>query len=233
MNAGRDVERLIAGWLAEEAAPGAPDRVLESTRQVVHRTNQRRFAAIWRETMFSPYRPLAMAAMLVVAVLGGALIGRLTAPSGPAAPATTPAPSATADVGVLLKDYRAARNSICQRYTPLADPLKATLDGDGRVYDPSLTEAARAPKLAALSQLLTMFRTMTDELRALSVPLDVSADHAGAVERSADINALIGEELLALGEGKWQGAETLDKATDPLARQIEAFESKYGLAACP
>ena len=45
MNAGRDVERLIADWLAEEAAVRSPDRVLAEARRTVLTTPQRRLAA--------------------------------------------------------------------------------------------------------------------------------------------------------------------------------------------
>jgi hypothetical protein len=75
MNAGRDVERLIADWLAEEAPGRAPDRVLAATRPLIDRTRQRHHAAVrdlripWRpRTMFDR---LAVTAVVAVLAVGG------------------------------------------------------------------------------------------------------------------------------------------------------------------
>jgi hypothetical protein len=92
MNAGPDVERLIAGWLAEEAPGRAPDRILESAGRVIDRTNQRRFGVVVRDLRV-PWRPrtmmdrLAVAAMAAVLVIGTVAFGAslLLKPSGPAA----------------------------------------------------------------------------------------------------------------------------------------------------
>jgi hypothetical protein len=91
MNAGRDVERLIANWLAEEAPGRAPDRVLAAAGTRIDRTNQRRYAALrdlpipWRpKTMFER---LAVAAVVAVVAIGALTLGAslLLGPSGPAA----------------------------------------------------------------------------------------------------------------------------------------------------
>ncbi len=98
MNAGRDVERLIADWLVEEAADGAPDRVLEATRAQLDKTRQRPRAA-WRPSMNTTMTRLAaLAAGVVIAVAGIALLVRPfgsigVQPTPGVTVAPTPAPS--------------------------------------------------------------------------------------------------------------------------------------------
>src|SRR5687767_139547 len=111
MNAGRDVERLITGWLAEEAAVRAPDRVLEAARTSIDRTRQRRWVAAWREPMYiSPFKIATAAAVMAVAVVGGAFFGRATAPGFGGPPVPTASPPAATDALVTLDAYRVARN---------------------------------------------------------------------------------------------------------------------------
>lgn len=92
MNAGRDVERLIATWLAEEAPGRAPDRVLATARPVIDRTTQRRRAAL--RDLWIPWRPrtmfdrLAVAATTAVLAVGGLTLGAalLTTPDSASGP---------------------------------------------------------------------------------------------------------------------------------------------------
>jgi hypothetical protein len=110
VNAGRDVERLIADWFIEEAVLRAPNRILEGTSRDVHRTKQRRFGAAWRISPMPTYARIAAAAVIGVLAIGGAFffIGRAgdTNVGGPA-PSATPSgspsssPSQTATVGTL------------------------------------------------------------------------------------------------------------------------------------
>jgi hypothetical protein len=101
MNAGRDVERLIAIWFVEEAVLRAPDRILEEAGRVVDRTKQRRLGAAWRAIPMSAPLRLAAAAAIGVLAIGGALIlfggpGRSNVgPPGPSASPTSSAPAAT------------------------------------------------------------------------------------------------------------------------------------------
>jgi hypothetical protein len=105
VNAGRDVERLIADWLVEEAASGAPDRALDAVRFSVDRTRQRRFLAAWRDDMSTSMTRLAAVAAAIVVAVGavawfagsrGPSIGGVPTP-GPTV--TSPAPSPTAGPG--------------------------------------------------------------------------------------------------------------------------------------
>ena len=97
MNAGRDVERLIADWFVEEAVLRAPDRILEDAGRVVDRTKQRRRGAAWREYFMSAPLRVAAAAAIGVLLVGGALFmfGRPNESSVGPPPAATPTPSPT------------------------------------------------------------------------------------------------------------------------------------------
>jgi hypothetical protein len=98
MNAGRDIERTIAGWLIEEAPGRAPDRILDSTAKVIDRTKQRRFGAVWRALAPVPIRGLAAAAAIgvVVVLVALSVIALDPFPSNgvgrPPAPAAGPIP---------------------------------------------------------------------------------------------------------------------------------------------
>lgn len=228
MNAGRDVERQISAWLTGEATDRSRDRVLAAVHQAVQRMPQRRFGAAWREPMyFSPARLAVMAAALVVAVVGGALIGRMTAPGGSGGPA--PATSAPGPSEDELLAYRADRDAICNQYFAATEPLKEQLDG---MYDSGLTEAELAAKVSALQQVRALLDAMTDELAELDAPDALAAAHAVAVSRSRDVNGLIDEVLRLIAEGDMAGAAAVDASTDALARSIEDFENSNGLAPC-
>jgi hypothetical protein len=74
MNAGRDVERLIADWFTEEAVLRAPDRVLEETGRAIDHTTQRRFGAAWRIPHMSAPVRLAAAVAIGVLLVGSTLL---------------------------------------------------------------------------------------------------------------------------------------------------------------
>ena len=229
MNAGRDVERLISTWLTEEATDRSRERVLATVHRVVERMPQRRFGAGWRDPMYvSPTRLALMAAALVVAVVGGAAIGRMTAPGGSGAPAPTATPSGSpADP---LIQYRADRDAICARYAAATDPLRPQFED---LYDPEETAADRAPKIAALDAFAAQYDLMVDELAELEAPPQIAADHAAAVARYEAVGSLIHGIVERLNAGDLAGAESLDLATDPIGIEIEQFETNHGLVGCP
>ena len=231
MNAGRDVERQISEWLAVEAATGAPDRVVHETRRLVNSTGQRRFLAAWREPMYlSPIKLAAVAAALAVAVGGGFLLGRSSSSLGPAAPATTmpatPAPSAATS----LESFRSARNEICVRYASLADPYKDAYLG---AFDPGVSPTELASKVEALRQLRIQVNRMLGELQELPVPAEIAAEQAVALANQDSVNRLIAQTIDRFVANDLAGAEALDLATNPNARQIENFEKRYSLTNCP
>lgn len=235
MNAGRDVERLIADWLVEEAHPHAPDRILHGAARSIDHTKQRRFAVAWREPMIvSMSRLVAAAVFLVVAVVGAGLIGRSTASPGqaptasalPGSQSAAPSPSA----GVTLEQFRAARNRICAEAMPTAQALLVQFDNP---YDPTQTATQRAAKVAVLEQIITLSEDLRSRLQALPVPAEMAADQAAALARNDDVAAILSRALLLLRAGKLAEAQAVDLVTDPINRQVEAFERKYSLDPCP
>ena len=231
MNAGRDVERLIAGWLEEEAEAGAPVRVLESIRLSIDRTRQRRWIAAWREPVFiSPLRLAGMAGLLIIAVAGGAFIGRATAPGGAGSPAT-PAPTTdSSGGGVTLDAYRVGWTAICNRYSAAVNPLKPDLEG---IHDAETTAENRAAKARTLLDMVTQFESMTAELAGLEPPRELAAEHAAFVARSQDANLLIREVLARLAAGDLEGAASVDAAINVLNVPMTAFQSDNRLDGCP
>jgi hypothetical protein len=113
MNAGRDVERLIADWFIEEAVLSAPDRVLEGTGRVIDRTNQRRPGAAWRTIRMSPLLRLGAAAVFGAVLFGGGmlLLQRPSQPSVGVEPSASPSssPSAQPSQEATASDLAAAR----------------------------------------------------------------------------------------------------------------------------
>jgi hypothetical protein len=231
MNAGRDVERLIADWLAEEAAVRSPDRVLVEARRTVLTTGQRRLAARWREPVYlSPFRLATMAAALVVAVVGGAWVGRATAPGGVGGAVTTPAPTeSTAPAGLSLEAYRSAHNALCQTYAAQLAPLNAKLK---RIYDPTLPAADRAIEVQALINIVALTEAFADEIGKLQPPPSIAVDQTVYVSNYQHIAALIRLEFPLIERGDYAGAEALDQATGGF-REIGEFEQSNGLTACP
>ena len=230
MNAGRDVERLIAGWLDEEAAPLAPDRILDSARSSISRTGQRRLVVAWREPMYmSPLRLAGIAAVFAVAMVGAGWFGRTTAPAGGVGGEPSPTPSQIAPV-VTLESYREARDAICHRYVPEADALKAQLSG---ITDPGLAPSERAAKVDVLRQLAEQGDAFIAELAALDVPDALVREHAANLANYRDIMALIRRVGGLVTTGDLAGAAAVDAATDPVAGAIGAFERKYRLVDCP
>ena len=111
MNAGRDVERLIAEWFVEEAVLRAPDRVLADAARSIDRTSQRRQRAVWRTIPMPVSVRLATAIVFGVLVVGGALLAMrpsfvsvatspapLISPTPSSTPAPTPQPTASPPV---------------------------------------------------------------------------------------------------------------------------------------
>ncbi|HEX8025860.1 MAG TPA: hypothetical protein VF484_06635, partial [Candidatus Limnocylindrales bacterium] len=128
-------------------------------------------------------------------------------------------------------DYKLARDAICIA----ARVPRATIDsriGPG-LYDPTTPAALRAAEIAGSEDMWQFAMTELDVLDSLPVPSDMSADESASISDGRKIADLIGQELPLLRAGKLSDAQSLDQATDPYAREIEAFESKYGLQGCP
>ena len=91
MSAGFDLDRIVGGWIREEAPAHAPDRVLETAMARVDATRQRRRldARLRRGwATMSGVRRIAVAGLAILAlvvgiVVAGIIVIRLTGPSGP------------------------------------------------------------------------------------------------------------------------------------------------------
>ena len=238
MNAGPDVERLIAGWLVEEAPGRAPDRVLDAAGLAIDRTNQRRFVAEWREPMYVTMRGLLAAALIAAVAIGGAFFlfrpgqtGQVN-PSNNPEPSASAAPSATPDATAQLAAYRQARDAICEEFWTVRNAFEATVAGV-KWYDPTVSAADRAPAIDALEQYGVENRAVVDQIAALDAPEAVAADAAVAAARGRDTSALIQQVVDLLRAGDLVGAEAVDNATAPLSAGIEDFERQYALRPCP
>jgi hypothetical protein len=233
MNAGRDVERLIATWLVEEAPGRAPDRVLDEAAHRIDRTKQQRFAAAWREPMIiSTGRLLGVAAVVLVAVVGAGFLGRASAPVGVATsppPIGSPTASPSTSGGPTLESYRTAHKAVCDNVRATLPNLNDQLAG---VYDPNLTKVQRDAKIAVLQQIRDFGQTLRAQLAAIPVPPEMAADAAAYLTRSEDNQAILEQEILLLKAGKLSEAQQVDLLTDPINRMAEQFEQKYGLDPC-
>ena len=231
MNAGPDVERSIAQWLAEESPGRAPDRILSNATKTIDRTKQRRFLAAWREPMNISLRGIAVAAVVVVTLIAGAAwLGRSTATTG--APGATSAPvlsPAASPGGPTLESYRAARNAVC---APLLAQVIA-LNGAAASLRPETTPSDIPAMIANLQQIVSIGDTEVQQLGALQPPPNMAAEHAADVTRHGDSLALLREAITKLQAGDAAAADGLANATEPLSRLEEAFAGKYGLGDCP
>jgi hypothetical protein len=233
MNAGPDVERSIAQWLVEELPGRAPDRILANAAHVIDRTKQRRFAVAWREPVTLSIRTLAaVAAIVIVAIVGAGWVGRSTAAiGGQATPAptgvTSPSPAA-----VTLTAYRAARDALCTAAWPQRQALDARI-GDG-LTDPATKPADRAAKLVALQEEMAFERGLYNQLLGLDAPAELESDLAAWSANVDGIFAIVvDQEIPLIQDGKYSEAAAVDLTTNPLARASEAFETKYQLKPCP
>jgi hypothetical protein len=230
MNAGRDVERLVAHWLVEEAEVRAPDRVLDSTRRTIDRTGQRRLIAAWRGPMYlSSFKIATAAAVVAIALIGAAYFGGTSLTPGVGG-SPSAAPTFTADPNTAFIAYREARDEICERYVATTNPLRPEFE---EMYAAADTPAERAPKIAALAAFAGQFDAMIDELAQLETPDVVARDHAADVARFEAEAGLIHSVVDRLNAGDLAGAKSLDDATNAISREIERFETRNVLSHCP
>jgi hypothetical protein len=233
MNAGRDVEQLIAAWLVEEAPARAPDRILGDARARIDRTKQQRFAAAWREPMtISPGRLLVAAAAIVLAVIGAAWVGRTTTSVGsgpPGSPGVQPsftlsesASPAAASPAVTLSEYRSARNAVCAGFasrSPIVDVPNWAADPSGAI--------------AFLQGVSARGDELISSLEALPAPPEIRDEHLENLQAGRDTVSLIRHEIELLQAGKVVEAQAVDAATGPISETFQAFERKYSLDPCP
>jgi hypothetical protein len=229
MNAGRDVERLIADWLVEEAPTGAPDRILPAAGRTIDSTRQRRFGAAWREPMVvSTSRLVLAAAVVLAAVVGAGLIGRSTATSG-RQPSTGPIVSSPEASGAAdLEAYRTARNGICSA----AMSVLTSADVAG-LFDPGVSAERRSALNATAARVGNEVAKLPDLLAVLVPPPDLATQHQADVSRQRDVAALFELQVQLLGQRKLAEAQAVDTSANVVNELRSTYETRYGLTPCP
>jgi hypothetical protein len=129
-----DLDRSITTWLIAEAPERAPQRLVETSRERIRTTRQRRaWGPAWRFPIMNVYAKLGIgvAALAIVAVVGlnllnnsngqpvgGAVASPSVAPSSP--PSTSPSPTTRAlSPGALdAERYRATHNGVSFSFVP-------------------------------------------------------------------------------------------------------------------
>lgn len=239
MNAGRDVERLIADWLVEESPRRAPDRILGRAADVIDRTKQRRLGVAWRlPPMFS--NRLAIAAAVVVLVATSALAINRFASVGP--PGPSPSPSAGPSVGptvVPTIELPAARQLTPSAVIDLAgqvrDTIPLTTDAtdlwvgvDGAViHIDGRTNAVRRIDVPTMStgngeiefasDGLWIEDYAGDRVRRID-PVSGNVTFTATVSRPRTIHFV--DDQLWIGTNQLPGAYLLDRATGQLGPRI-------------
>lgn len=185
-------------------------------------------------------RLVAAAAIFLVAVVGAGLVGRASAPAGggdvrpspiPSPSASpSPIPSPSPSTGPTVASYRTAHNAMCATARATSPNLNNQLEG---IYDPKLTKAQRAAKIAVLQQIVDFGESLRSQTAAIPAPPEMKSDIAAVLARSEDNQAILEQEIGLLKAGKLSEAQQVDILTDPINRMAEQFEQKYNLDPCP
>jgi hypothetical protein len=222
MNAGRDVERLIADWLVEEAVAPAPDRVLDSARWAVMQTRQRRFGVALGDVMsLTIVRAAAVAAVLVLAI-GGALWALGPALSGPGGPTPAPSPTFAATSGPLSTELRSLppvgpmEPGTYHVGAPLGIDVTATFPAAGwRIWGDTVTE-----------QVLPLIHNTPDPPDVGIIIVRVETVYADACDPAAGmVDPPLGDTVDDLVEALVAQAETV--STTPTDVEISGFSGKH------
>jgi hypothetical protein len=232
MSEDKRFERGARSWL-EEGPVRAPERAIEEALATIESTPQERDLRVpWRMPVMSVPVRLAAVALLVALAAGGTFFvaGALpdTSPTVTPVPAVaSPSPDAAADP---MAWYRAARNDICNAAMIAKDPLAERY---AKVTDPAASETERADALEALKELVVLNDGVADQLASIDVPPEFVAEHATNLAQFQDITTLIREVVALLEAGNLADAGAVDRATDPIGRQIEAWETQNRVFPCP
>jgi hypothetical protein len=128
MTSDRDIDRVLDRWFTESPANVA-DRVLDEVADRISRERQRPATRLPRRTiMTKPVSIAALAAAIVIAVVGWGLLGRQPSVGGPAATATASASPSVASPAIACEDDLPGcvgpLGTGIQRSTNLVPPLK-------------------------------------------------------------------------------------------------------------
>jgi hypothetical protein len=232
MSEDKRYERGARTWL-EEGPTRAPERAIEDALATIEVTPQERNLRVpWRMPVMSLPIRLAAVAVLVALAAGGTYLvaGALpdTSPTVTPVPAVaSPSPDAAEDAMVA---YRGTRNEICNAAMIAKDPLAKRY---ANVTDPAASETERADAVEALKELVVLNDGVADQLAAVGVPPEFVAEHATNLAQFRDLTTLVREVAALLDAGNVADAGAVDRATDLIGRQIEAWESRNRLFPCP
>lgn len=231
MSEDKRFERGARTWL-EDGPTRAPERaVMEALAQVETTPQERDLRVPWRMPVMTLPVRLAAVALLVALAAGGTYLvaGALpdTSPTVTPVPAVASPSSAAPDA---MAWYRAARNDICNAAMIAKDPLAERY---AKVTDPAASEKERADALEALKELVVLNDGVADQLASIDVPPEFVAEHATNLAQFQDVTTLIEEVVALLEAGNLADAGAVDRATDPISRQIEAWESRNRVFPCP
>ena len=126
--------------------------------------------------------------------------------------------------------YATARDAICKAAVTEAEPIKARYMP---LYEPGSTDAQRSDAIVAVREFAVLADGFVAELAAMDVPPELVAEHAASVANYRDILILIREPLKHHDKGRTVEALAVDLATNGIAAQINSFELRHGLIACP
>ena len=152
MNAGRDVERLIADWFVEEAVLRAPDRVLEQTGRAIDRLQRRPLRLPWRNPTMTRFAFVGAAAALAAAALVAGLA--LTSPQpgpdvgGPSASPSSSQPAAEPAASGFVSTLTDTFTSPLYRYSINVDPAWTAIAATVRSDDPGATDENASDRIA-------------------------------------------------------------------------------------
>lgn len=208
MNAGRDVERLIADWFVEEAVLRAPDRVLADASRAIDRTRQRRLRAVWRTNRMPVSLRLAAAAVFGVLVVGGALLALrpsfvsvatspppLSTPAAPSSPAPRPTDSPPVSSDALVIP------AMTERTTPGQDGVSIGYPTGWAVKDDGVRWWANGED----SRLLIGFYVVSSKLEASETAEEWIADSAGEETELLMTCPASGPTEITIGSGGRRG----------------------------
>jgi hypothetical protein len=225
-------ERGARTWL-EDGPTRAPERAVSEALATIESTPQDRSLRVpWRLPVMSLPVRLAAVALLVALAAGGTYLVAGSLPDR--APAVTPVPALASPSADGASDpmaaYRRARNDVCNAAMIEREPL---VERSGKATDPAASEAERASGLVALTQLVAILDGVAGDLASIEAPPEFVAEHAANVAQLRDMTTLIEEVIALLDEGNIADAGAVDRATDPIGRQVSEWESRNRLFPCP
>ena len=231
MNDEQRFDRTARTWL-EDGPTRAPDRPVAAALTEITTTSQERDLRVpWRFTHMPMLLRVAVAA-IAIAVIGGGALFLLRDPGLPGVgvqPTVSPSPSPSA-TAMTVEAYVAARNAICDQAVSDTDPLRPRFLG---VFDGSLSDSQRADWVAALEAFIARGAVTIEELDRLEPPAALAEGDAEIVQAYRDQLENVQAVLDGLRDGRDADAYAADMASEPVNDRITRWERQHVLHHCP